>query len=280
MKTSVIRHLSSAAVVLGLAAMAHVGLSSATAQTTLLLSSAAWNSAADGSTLSAPWGQQFGNGDTPAPSTVRIATYAEEKWAFVNNAATNEPGDNPRLQGNFAAYTATDSTLTISFDYIIPANYGNNSQIQFNVSQYINSTTTTAITIGLGRNYDRNGIYYVDSAGQRQLVGHTFNAGERVTITLSNISLATHTYDLNWSSDKGTTKTGSVTGIAFRNSSVTQLTYLTFGESSAVTSTSQLYVKNVAVNVDAAAVPEPAHAALFLLVAAGATAFVLRRVSR
>ncbi|MFA6959832.1 MAG: hypothetical protein WC205_03665 [Opitutaceae bacterium] len=269
MKTSVLRSLF---VVLGFAS----SLVASAYADSLLLSSAAWDSQADGSSVSSPWSNQFGGGTTPAASTVTVTTFQSAKWADINNASTNEPVGNPTLQGNFTAFSSTTDRLSISFDYIIPSNYGNGSQIQFNLNQYISGVTTNALTIGLGRNYDHAGIYYVDSSGARQGVGHTFTAGEAVTISLTNISLASKTYDLSWSSSVvGTGSSGTIVGIALRNAgSISSFSYVSMGESSALSGTSEFYLRNFTATSVTSAIPETSTIGLvFGLVVLGGAFF-------
>lgn len=243
---------------------------------TTLLSSSAWDSQADGSALVSPWSQQYGGGSTPAASTVTVTTYQSQKWAFLNNAATNESASNPSLQGNFSSFSSTTDTLAVVFDYIIPANYGAGSQIQFNLNQYVAGTTTAGIVIGLGRNYQINGLYYIDSSGIKQSVGHTFTAGERVTVSLTNISLATKTYDFSWSSSEG--GSSSVSNIAMRNAgSISSLSYLTIGDNSAVGGTSEIYIRDFSVTSVSSPIPEPSTVGLLIGLAVLGGAITRRR---
>lgn len=206
-----------------------------------------WESYTSGSVVASPWSLTSGGGATPSASTDTVVNATinsvTSNWALIGNNATDEPVGNPGLKTSF---TATSSLLSLSFEYSIPLNYGAGSQILLN----LNSGSTVGISMVLGRNYARNGMAYFNAAGTNTSVGHTFSAGETITLTLANINVATSTYDIAWTSSTGAS--GSVSGAAFRNS-VASFDNLTFGESSAVTSTSLIYLDNITLQT----VPEP-----------------------
>jgi hypothetical protein len=223
-----------------------------------------WDEYTAGSGVSSPWSQTLGGGTTPAVSqdivTNTTINSVTSNWLLIDNAATDEVNDNPGLKGTFSAIT---TTANFSLDYSIPQNYGNGSQIYLTLF----SGSKAAIQLVLGKNWQRNGISYYDSTGTNQGVGHTFSAGETVHITLADIDFTLGTYDILWSSSKGTS--GSVNDIAFINS-VTSLDNLSIGESSPVGGTSKIYLDNISLTT----VPEPGTSALLgvsLATLAGAT---------
>jgi len=220
-----------------------------------------WESYSSGATPVSPWQVRFGGGTTPAASTVTVTSQTvsgtTSNWALVGNNATNEPTSNPSLLATFTP----QSNLQISFSFMIPANYGNSSQEFFNLG-YINSdgsTVKTSLSLYLGPNYQAGTsmLGYRTSSSARVNLGGTFVAGAQVNVSLTNISKAHGTYDISWSSSSG--NSGSQSGIALTTPIAENWNYVSFGESSAVTSTSLLYVDNVVV-----AVPEPKVSALML----------------
>jgi len=211
--------------------------------------------------VGAPWQSRFGGGTTPTPSAVSVVSQTvggvTSNWALVGNNATNEPVSNPSLLATFAASTQ----LNVSFSFMIPANYGNSSQELFNLG-YISpdgNTTQIALSLYLGPNYQSGTgmLGYKTSNGTRVDIGGAFATNQQVNVSLTNINKTTGTYDVAWSSTSGS---GSLGGIALTGATAQNWNFISFGESSAVTSTSAMYVDNIIVQ----AVPEPLTSALLL----------------
>lgn len=214
-----------------------------------------WESYTSGAAVASPWVLTGGGGTTPAVSADTVVNTTinsvTSNWGLINNAATDEPASNPGLKTTF---TSTSAVLSLSFQYSIPTNYGNTSQLMLS----LNSGSTVGISMVLGHNWARNGMAYINSAGTNTGVGHTFSAGETITLSLASIDVSTGTYNIAWSSSTGAS--GSVTGATF-NHSVTSFDTLTIGESSPVTGTSMLYLDNILLQ----AAPEPGSLALIAL---------------
>jgi|GEM_PF-4921075 hypothetical protein len=259
-----------------LALSALICVSDLGAQTVLLDQN--WEGYTPGSVPQSPWQMRFGGGSTPAPSEIIIVEQeiggVTSNWALVGNNATDEPASNPSLLATFSM-PADLNILNISFSFMIPANYGNASQQMFNLGN-INGQgqTTPAIALYLGANYLGNSVIgYKTPDGSRISLGGSFSAGELVNVSVLNINKATGTYDLAWSTSGG--RSGSVTGIGFSTAGFTQnFNYISFGENSAVTSTSLLYVDNIRVE----AIPEPGTAVLGLF--SGLALLTFRRRKR
>lgn len=227
-----------------------------------------WESYTPGSAVASPWVQTGGGGTTPAVSADTVVNTTinsvTSNWGLINNAATDEPASNPGLKSTF---TATSAVLSLSLQYSIPANYGNSSQLMLS----LNSGSTVGISMVLGHNWARNGMAYINSAGTNTGIGHTFSAGETITLSLANINITTSTYDITWSSSTGAS--GSITGATFTHA-VTSFDTLTIGESSPVTGTSQLYLDNILLQ----AVPEPGSLSLLgMCFSVGLGRLMLRR---
>lgn len=206
-----------------------------------------------------PWVVSNGGGTTPAPSTVTVVEQTvnstTSNWMLVGNNATNEPTGNPGVR---AMFTQDTGILNISFSFMIPANYGNNSQLQFNMGNLSYTPQTglvwkPALTLYLGANYQAStsAAGYRTSGGSRVNFGGTFVAGQVFTMNLLNINQALGTYDISWSTSGGTS--GLLEDIALTASITETWNYISFGENSGVISTSQLYMDNIVVE----AIPEP-----------------------
>ena len=238
----------------------------ATRAATVLLSEN-WESYSVGASPVAPWQNRFGGGTTPAASVNTIVSQTinstTSNWVLIGNNATDEPVSNPGLVRPFTAQTLS-TPLEISFSFMIPANYGSSSQQLFTLGYTAaNGTLTTGISLYLGPNYQggSSSLGYKTSTGSRvSLANATFTAGAAVTVNLTNISQSAGTYDLAWSDTTG--KSGSLGGIAVTNNSTANVwNSIAFGDNSAVTSTSLIYLDNIVV----AAVPEPAAITLGLI---------------
>jgi hypothetical protein len=223
-----------------------------------------WEGYTPGATPVAPWQARFGEGDDPAVSKITIVEQtigsATSNWALVGNNAKNEPVGNPNL---LATFTPTSSLLNISFSFMIPANYGNDSQEFFTLGRILgDGSTQTALSIYLGPNYQATNsmLGYRSAENTRVNLGGNFAAGQQVNVSLTNINNTLRTYDIAWSTSGGAS--GSVTGIAFTNAAFAgNFNFISFGESSQKLSTSLLYVDNIQV----VAVPEPGTLALGLV---------------
>lgn len=221
-----------------------------------------------------PWGMRDGGGTTPTPSSVVVQeeTIASmtSNWALVSNSATDEPAANPLLAGIF-----TDSGhLEMSFSVMIPSDFGNSSQLLFTLGYFDGGSWTSGIEIYLGPNFQSQNHWlgYRTSLGDRVDVGSgTSQAGERMDIVLSNVNSATGTYDLSWTSSNG--GNGAATGIAVTNALATDWNYVSWGENSAITSISSIYVDDIVVN----AIPEPAMAQYALIFGGGLLLFMRNR---
>lgn len=237
-----------------------------------------WEGYTPGSVPAAPWANKFGGGTTPAPSENIIVTQTiggvTSNWALVGNNATDEPVGNPNLQATFSM-PADLNILNVSFSFMIPANYGSASQEFFSLGNIDgNGQASPAISIYLGPNYQGSGnLGYKTAENTRVNVGGTFVAGMQVNVSLLNINKATGTYDLAWSTSGG--GSGTLTGIAFTAENFTKnINYISFGESSNLSSTSLLYVDNIRVE----AIPEPGTAVLGVF--SGLALLVFRRRTR
>jgi hypothetical protein len=253
-----------------------VAVPEAGAQTVLIDEN--WDGYTPGAVPAAPWSNKFGGGSTPAPSEIIIVSQniggATSNWALVGNNASNEPVGNPNLQATFSM-PADLNMLNVSFSFMIPANYGNASQEFFSLGNIDgNGQTTAAISLFLGPSYQGNGnLGYRTPENTRVNVGGNFVAGLQVNVNLLNINKAAGTYDLAWSTSGG--GSGTLTGIAFTAASFTKnFNYISFGESSNLTSTSLLYVDNIRVE----AIPEPGTAVLGVF--SGLAFLVFRRGAR
>jgi len=193
----------------------------------------------------APWSLRFGGGASPETSSVKVVNAtvngATGNWALIDNSAVDEPVANPTLSATFASA----SHLNISLSYSIPENYGVSSQIQFSLGRIEgNGTASAALNIVLGRNWQNNGMSY-DQGGTKLPTGHTFVAGETVTLSLTNIDQAAGTYNLLWSSSTGAS--GSVMQAGLSNLNVTNWNAIWFTDNSAVGSTSRIYIGPVSI---------------------------------
>ena len=151
---------------------------------------------------------------------------------FYDNATINEPVSN---LGLLATYTPSN-LLDVSFSFMIPANYGNNSQQFFNLG-YISSngqTVETAIPFYLGPNFQATTsmMGYRTSGGDRVNLGGNFTPGEQVNLSFTNINRTEGTCNVSWTTSDG--GSGSQAGIALTGTTSQDWNFISFGESSGV----------------------------------------------